>query len=91
MLACRLYGKDKEMMMTPSLERPEESASPSPSARLRHWMQQGMVVAPFVYNSLQVKMAQLAGLQAVYRTGFGTAACSRCNAVAAEHPAMLCR
>jgi hypothetical protein len=50
MLACGLYGKDKEMMMTPSLEHPEESLSPSPSARLRHWMQQGRVVAPFVYN-----------------------------------------
>lgn len=60
--------------MTPSLERPAESASPSPSARLRHLMQQGMVVAPFVYDGLRAKMAQQAGLQVVYLTGFGTAA-----------------
>jgi hypothetical protein len=65
MLACRLYGKDKEMMMTPSLEYPEESASPSPSARVHHWMQQSRVVAPFVYDGLQAKMAQQAGLPAV--------------------------
>jgi hypothetical protein len=65
MLACRLYGKDKEMMMTPSLEHPEGSASPSPSARVYHWMQQGRVVAPFVYDGLQAKIAQQAGWPAV--------------------------
>ncbi|MDH3600019.1 MAG: isocitrate lyase/PEP mutase family protein [Candidatus Tectomicrobia bacterium] len=56
--------------MTRSFERPDES----PSARLRHLLQQGMVVAPFVYDGLQAKIAQHAGLQAVYMTGFGTAA-----------------
>ena len=33
-----------------------------------------MVVTPFVYDGLQAKIAQQAGLQAVYMTGFGTAA-----------------
>jgi 2-methylisocitrate lyase-like PEP mutase family enzyme len=37
-------------------------------------MQQGLVVAPFVYDALQAKIAQKAGLEAVYMTGFGTAA-----------------
>jgi len=36
--------------MRQSLERPEESVSPSSSARLRHLMQQGIVVVPFVYD-----------------------------------------
>ena len=58
--------------MTPSLARSEESAR----ARLHHLMQQGMVVAPFVYNGRQTKIAQQAGLQAVSMTGFGTAATS---------------
>jgi 2-methylisocitrate lyase-like PEP mutase family enzyme len=33
-----------------------------------------MVVAPFVYDGLQAKMAEAAGFAAVYMTGFGTAA-----------------
>jgi 2-methylisocitrate lyase-like PEP mutase family enzyme len=33
-----------------------------------------MVVAPFVYDCLQAKIADRAGFQAVYMTGFGTAA-----------------
>jgi 2-methylisocitrate lyase-like PEP mutase family enzyme len=70
-----LYGKDKEMMMIQSLERSEESAS----AHVRHLVQQGMVVAPFVYDGLQAKIAQQAGLQGVYMTGFGTAAAMHCR------------
>ena len=33
-----------------------------------------MLVAPFVYDGLQAKAAQAAGFEAVYMTGFGTAA-----------------
>jgi 2-methylisocitrate lyase-like PEP mutase family enzyme len=33
-----------------------------------------MVVAPFVYDCLQAKLAERTGFQAVYMTGFGTAA-----------------
>src|SRR5208283_2395564 len=34
----------------------------------------GMIVAPFVYDCLQAKLAAAAGFDAVYMTGFGTAA-----------------
>jgi len=34
----------------------------------------GMVVAPFVFDAFQARIAQAAGFQAVYMTGFGTAA-----------------
>ncbi len=34
----------------------------------------GLVVAPFVYDGLQAKLAQAAGFEACYMTGFGTAA-----------------
>src|SRR6516165_9252418 len=34
----------------------------------------GMLVAPFVYDCLQAKIAERIGFQAVYMTGFGTAA-----------------
>jgi 2-methylisocitrate lyase-like PEP mutase family enzyme len=34
----------------------------------------GMVLAPFVYDGLQAKTAEAAGFEAVYMTGFGTAA-----------------
>ena len=33
-----------------------------------------MVLAPFVYDCLQAKVAEAAGFQAIYMTGFGTAA-----------------
>ncbi len=33
-----------------------------------------MLVAPFLYDALQAKLAQAAGFEAVYMTGFGTAA-----------------
>jgi 2-methylisocitrate lyase-like PEP mutase family enzyme len=33
-----------------------------------------MVVAPFVYDALQAKIAERVGFEAVYMTGFGTAA-----------------
>ncbi len=36
--------------------------------------QPGMVTAPFVYDALQARIAQAAGFEAVYMTGFGTAA-----------------
>ncbi len=45
------------------------------SARqLRDAMSKGMVVAPFVYDALQAKIAERVGFEAVYMTGFGTAA-----------------
>ena len=34
----------------------------------------GMVLAPFVFDGLQAKAAEAAGFDAVYMTGFGTAA-----------------
>ena len=33
-----------------------------------------MVVAPFVFDAFQARIAQAAGFQTVYMTGFGTAA-----------------
>ena len=44
-------------------------------ARLREMLAQNeMVVAPFVFDCLQAKLAESAGFEAVYMTGFGTAA-----------------
>jgi 2-methylisocitrate lyase-like PEP mutase family enzyme len=37
-------------------------------------MQEGMVVAPFCLNAYHAKIAQLVGFEAVYMTGWGTAA-----------------
>ena len=31
-----------------------------------------MVIAPFVYDCLQARLAQRAGFKAIYMTGFGT-------------------
>ena len=43
--------------------------------RLRHLLAgPEMLVAPFVYDGLQAKIAERTGFQAVYMTGFGTAA-----------------
>ena len=45
------------------------------AARLREMINgPGMTVAPFVYDCLQAKIAERTGFQAVYMTGFGTAA-----------------
>ena len=44
------------------------------AAKLRDLMQEGSVVAPFVYDGMQAKLAEQAGFAAVYVTGFGTAA-----------------
>jgi 2-methylisocitrate lyase-like PEP mutase family enzyme len=44
------------------------------SARLGDLIQKGSVVAPFVYDGMQAKLAEQAGFAAVYVTGFGTAA-----------------
>jgi 2-methylisocitrate lyase-like PEP mutase family enzyme len=47
----------------------------SPRARLREMLAKpGMIVAPFVFDCLQAKLAASAGFDAVYMTGFGTAA-----------------
>jgi len=44
-------------------------------ARLREMLARpGMVVAPFVFDCLQARLAESAGFEAVYMTGFGTAA-----------------
>jgi 2,3-dimethylmalate lyase len=42
--------------------------------RLRALMAGGTVAAPFVFDGVQAKLAQAAGFEAVYMTGFGTAA-----------------
>ena len=45
------------------------------SRRLRDALQRpGMLTAPFVYDALQARLAAAAGFEAVYMTGFGTAA-----------------
>jgi 2-methylisocitrate lyase-like PEP mutase family enzyme len=47
----------------------------NPRARLREMLAKpGMIVAPFVFDCLQAKLATSAGFEAVYMTGFGTAA-----------------
>ena len=46
----------------------------TPGTRLRSLMEQGIVVAPFVFDGVQARMAEAAGFDAVYMTGFGTAA-----------------
>lgn len=50
------------------------TSTPSPGARLRTLMDRGMVLAPFVFDGVQAKLAEAAGFEAVYMTGFGTAA-----------------
>ncbi|OAI42486.1 hypothetical protein AYO38_03130 [bacterium SCGC AG-212-C10] len=49
-------------------------AATSPGARLRDLMAQGCVLAPFVFDGVQAKLAEAAGFDALYMTGFGTAA-----------------
>ena len=47
----------------------------TPAARLRELLRiRPLVVAPFVFDGLQAKLAAAAGFEAVYMTGFGTAA-----------------
>jgi 2-methylisocitrate lyase-like PEP mutase family enzyme len=44
-------------------------------ARLREMLAKpGMIVAPFVFDCLQARLAESAGFEALYMTGFGTAA-----------------
>src|SRR5258708_37911464 len=46
-----------------------------PRARLREMLASGgLIVAPFVFDCLQAKLAAAAGFDAIYMTGFGTAA-----------------
>ncbi len=48
---------------------------PSTASRLRAMLKSSeMVVAPFIFDAFQAKIAQAAGFQTVYMTGFGTAA-----------------
>ncbi|MGH8012206.1 MAG: isocitrate lyase/PEP mutase family protein [Candidatus Binataceae bacterium] len=44
------------------------------TAHLRELLNGEMLVAPFVYDCLQAKLAEQTGFKAVYMTGFGTAA-----------------
>lgn len=44
------------------------------AARLRVLIKKDSIVAPFVYDGLQAKLAEQAGFEAVYVTGFGSAA-----------------
>lgn len=46
----------------------------TPGERLRELMANGTVLAPFVFDGVQAKLAEAAGFEAVYMTGFGTAA-----------------
>ncbi len=46
----------------------------SGGARLRTLLASGPVLAPFVFDGLQARLAERAGFSALYLTGFGTAA-----------------
>lgn len=46
----------------------------SAGARLRELMAKGTVIAPFVFDGVRAKLAQAGGFEAVYVSGFGTAA-----------------
>jgi 2-methylisocitrate lyase-like PEP mutase family enzyme len=46
----------------------------SRGAQLRSLLEDGPVVAPFVFDGLQARLAERAGFSALYLTGFGTAA-----------------
>ena len=47
---------------------------PSTASRLRAMLNGSeMVVAPFIFDAFQAKIAQDVGFEAVYMTGFGTA------------------
>ena len=46
----------------------------TPGACLRELMDNGTVVAPFVFDGVQAKLVEDAGFAAAYMTGFGTAA-----------------
>ena len=46
----------------------------SAGAELRALLARGTVLAPFVFDGVQAKLAEQAGFEAVYMTGFGTAA-----------------
>ncbi len=50
------------------------AAAGSPGARLRALMARGLVLAPFVFDGVQARLAEAAGFDAVYLSGFGTAA-----------------
>ena len=50
------------------------SAPMTPGARLRELMSRGTVVAPFIFDAVQAKLAEAAAFEAVYMSGFGTAA-----------------
>jgi 2-methylisocitrate lyase-like PEP mutase family enzyme len=50
------------------------SRAASPGERLRALMARGTVVAPFVFDGVQARLAEDAGFDAVYMSGFGTAA-----------------
>lgn len=50
------------------------SRAGSAGARLRALIDRGLVLAPFVFDGVQAKLAEAAGFEAVYMTGFGTAA-----------------
>lgn len=54
--------------------RPSVADRPSPGARLRALMDGGTVTAPFVFDGVQARLAEAAGFEAVYMSGFGTAA-----------------
>jgi 2-methylisocitrate lyase-like PEP mutase family enzyme len=50
------------------------ASTQSPGERLRALLARGTVVAPFVFDGVQAKLAEAAGFDAVYMSGFGTAA-----------------
>ncbi|MCZ6872991.1 MAG: isocitrate lyase/PEP mutase family protein [bacterium] len=53
----------------------QNGASQRPTTRLRQMLSKGeMVTAPFVLNAYHAKIAERVGFEAVYMTGFGTAA-----------------
>lgn len=53
---------------------PSVADRPSPGSRLRALIERGTVIAPFVFDGVQARLAEAAGFEAVYMSGFGTAA-----------------
>src|SRR5260221_2266643 len=51
-----------------------KAVEPTKARRLREAMERGLVQAPGVYNALFAKLADQIGFDAIYMTGFGTAA-----------------
>jgi 2,3-dimethylmalate lyase len=72
--AGRATGKEWGMSLRNFGVQPDDTPSRA-TTRLRQMLRSGtMVAAPFVLNAFHAQIAERVGFQAVYMTGFGTAA-----------------